>query len=128
MAAFYIPERSQSVTIDLWPNVVWTEPREAAGAPSPALSQATLAPRQAMPNMAVQDRWRVTGHLPIFILPSPMIGPYYYLGPGAREAAALWVRFSSSLCWHLVADLPLWPGRMLAPVPPWPFVFLFFES
>lgn len=26
MAAFYIPERSCSVTIDLWPNVVWTEP------------------------------------------------------------------------------------------------------
>lgn len=128
MAAFYIPERSQSVTIDLWPNVVWTEPREAAGAPSSALSQAPLAPRQAMPNMAVQDRWRVTGHLPIFILPSPMIGPYYYLGPGAREAAALWVRFSL-VCvgiWWLTS--PLWPGRMLAPVPPWPFVFLFFES
>lgn len=126
MAAFYIPERSQSVTIDLWPNVVWTEPREAAGAPSSALSQAPLAPRQAMPNMAVHDRWRVTGHLPIFILPSPMIGPYYYLGPGAREAAALWVRFSSSLCWHLVADLPSLARTHVSPSPTVAFCFFVF--
>lgn len=95
MAAFYIPERSQSMTIELWLNVVWTEPMEAASAPSSTLSQAPFANCQAISSMAVQDRWRATGHLPISILPSsPIICPYCYLGCGAQAAATLWVCLS----------------------------------
>lgn len=88
MAAFYIPGRSWSVTIDLWPNVVWTEPAEAASAPP-------WPPRHhSSPLLGNGQRggtgMRVTGHPRILLtLPSPMTSPYCCSGSGAREAAAL---------------------------------------
>lgn len=70
MAAFHIPERSRSLTVDLWSNVAWSEPTEAASVPSSTLFQAPFAYCQTMPSIAIQGRRRVTGRLPIFILPS----------------------------------------------------------
>lgn len=49
MAAFHIPERSQSMTVDLWSNVVWSEPAEAASVPllDPLSSTLCLLPDNA---------------------------------------------------------------------------------
>lgn len=92
MAAFYIPERSRSLTVDLWSNVAWSEPTEAASVPSSTLFQAPFAYCQTMPSIALQGRRRVTGRLPISpFLPSPVIGSYCCLGTGAQAAATLWV-------------------------------------
>lgn len=90
MAAFYISERSWSVTIDLWPNVVWTEPTEAASAPPwPTLHHSCPLLGSAQHG---GTGMRVTGYLrilPILPSPSPSPSPYCYLGSGALEAAVL---------------------------------------
>lgn len=78
MAAFYIPERSRSGTIDLWLNVVWTGSMEAASAPSAPLKH--LCPLPGSAQCAVQGR--LGSRPPARFHPSGR--PYCCLGCGLR--------------------------------------------